>query len=147
MPATDVEALASPLMGLFEKRRARKFFMFVQDYEEDSPATHQGMDLNTTSAQAVFEYILLSPHSPLILLSFCSQSPLIYLSFSAHPPLISLLFSSHSPPVLPSLLSPFSFSDMCIECMLYRSASLLCFAALHGLHKNVMANESDGVKM
>jgi Rab GDP dissociation inhibitor len=27
VPATDVEALRSPLMGLFEKRRARKFFL------------------------------------------------------------------------------------------------------------------------
>lgn len=27
VPASDYEALRSPLMGLFEKRRARKFFM------------------------------------------------------------------------------------------------------------------------
>jgi RAB protein geranylgeranyltransferase component A len=27
VPATDFEALRSPLMGLFEKRRARSFFM------------------------------------------------------------------------------------------------------------------------
>jgi Rab GDP dissociation inhibitor len=27
VPATDMEALRSPLMGLFEKRRARNFFM------------------------------------------------------------------------------------------------------------------------
>lgn len=27
VPATDYEALRSPLMGLFEKRRARKFFL------------------------------------------------------------------------------------------------------------------------
>ena len=30
VPANDVEALKSPLMGLFEKRRARSFFIFVQ---------------------------------------------------------------------------------------------------------------------
>lgn len=35
VPATDMEALKSPLMGLFEKRRARKFFIFVQDYKEN----------------------------------------------------------------------------------------------------------------
>lgn len=29
VPASDYEALRSPLMGLFEKRRARKFFMCV----------------------------------------------------------------------------------------------------------------------
>lgn len=27
VPATDMEALRSPLMGLFEKRRARNFFL------------------------------------------------------------------------------------------------------------------------
>ena len=30
VPATDYEALKSPLMGLFEKRRARSFFMCAQ---------------------------------------------------------------------------------------------------------------------
>lgn len=29
VPATDYEALRSPLMGLFEKRRARNFFLYV----------------------------------------------------------------------------------------------------------------------
>ena len=29
VPATDTEALKSPLMGMFEKRRAKKFFMYV----------------------------------------------------------------------------------------------------------------------
>ena len=34
MPATDWEALKSPLMGLFEKRRAAKFLSYVQQYDE-----------------------------------------------------------------------------------------------------------------
>eukprot|EP00897_Mesotaenium_endlicherianum_P008336 jgi/Mesen1/7530/ME000391S06764 len=55
VPATDTEALVSPLMGLFEKRRARKFFIFVQDYEESNPATHQGMDLDRVTAKDVFD--------------------------------------------------------------------------------------------
>ncbi|KAJ6733768.1 RAB GDP-DISSOCIATION INHIBITOR [Salix koriyanagi] len=42
VPATDVEALKSPLMGLFEKRRARKFFIYVQDYEDNDPKSHEG---------------------------------------------------------------------------------------------------------
>ncbi|WOG97414.1 hypothetical protein DCAR_0416754 [Daucus carota subsp. sativus] len=53
VPANDVEALKSPLMGLFEKRRARKFFVFVQDYNENEPKTHEGMDLKTVTAKAV----------------------------------------------------------------------------------------------
>ncbi|KAL1544354.1 guanosine nucleotide diphosphate dissociation inhibitor-like protein [Salvia divinorum] len=51
VPATDVEALKSPLMGLFEKRRARKFFVFVQDFDESDPKTHHGMDLSTITAR------------------------------------------------------------------------------------------------
>ncbi|OMJ77697.1 hypothetical protein SteCoe_22643 [Stentor coeruleus] len=45
VPATDVEALKSDLMGLLEKRRCKKFFKFVQDYDPTKPATHKGMDL------------------------------------------------------------------------------------------------------
>ncbi|KAK4252748.1 hypothetical protein QN277_014298 [Acacia crassicarpa] len=51
VPATDVEALKSPLMGLFEKRRARKFFIYVQDYEESDPKSHEGLDLNQVTAR------------------------------------------------------------------------------------------------
>ena len=45
MPVTPMEALKSPLMGIFEKRRAGKFFSYVQDYDEKDPKTHNGMDL------------------------------------------------------------------------------------------------------
>ncbi|KAL2936761.1 hypothetical protein RDABS01_020210 [Bienertia sinuspersici] len=51
VPATDVEALKSPLMGLFEKRRARKFFIYVQDYEDSDPKSHEGLDLNKITAR------------------------------------------------------------------------------------------------
>ncbi|KAL6225084.1 hypothetical protein ACLB2K_003936 [Fragaria x ananassa] len=51
VPANDVEALKSPLMGLFEKRRARKFFLYVQDFEENDPKTHEGMDLTKVTAK------------------------------------------------------------------------------------------------
>ncbi|RZC67180.1 hypothetical protein C5167_010867 [Papaver somniferum] len=53
VPATDVEALRSPLMGLFEKRPARKFFIYVQDYEENDPKFHEGLDLNKVTAREV----------------------------------------------------------------------------------------------
>jgi Rab GDP dissociation inhibitor len=49
-----VEALKSPLMGLFEKRRARKFFIYVQNYEEDDPRTHEGLDLNRVTTKELF---------------------------------------------------------------------------------------------
>ena len=42
VPSTEMEAVRSPLMGLFEKRRARNFFQYLQNWREDDPATHQG---------------------------------------------------------------------------------------------------------
>ena len=42
VPADAGEALRSPLMGLFEKRRAKRFFEFVGAYNEDDPSTFQG---------------------------------------------------------------------------------------------------------
>ncbi|XP_060208962.1 guanosine nucleotide diphosphate dissociation inhibitor 1 isoform X1 [Lycium barbarum] len=57
VPATDMEALKSPLMGIFEKRRARKFFIYVQDYKESDPKTHEGMDLTrVTTRELIAKY-------------------------------------------------------------------------------------------
>ena len=58
VPASDVEALKSPLMGLFEKRRARKFFIYVQDYEQNDPKSHEGLDLNKVTARDLISYFL-----------------------------------------------------------------------------------------
>lgn len=43
VPATEMEALSSPLMGLFEKRRARNFFQWLARFKADDPSTHQGV--------------------------------------------------------------------------------------------------------
>ncbi|GJN12221.1 hypothetical protein PR202_ga30479 [Eleusine coracana subsp. coracana] len=57
VPSTDMEALKSPLMGLFEKRRAGKFFLYVQDYKENDPSTHKGYDLTRiTSKELISKY-------------------------------------------------------------------------------------------
>jgi Rab GDP dissociation inhibitor len=42
VPSTEMEAVRSSLMGLFEKRRAKNFFQFLQNWREEDPATHQG---------------------------------------------------------------------------------------------------------
>jgi Rab GDP dissociation inhibitor len=42
VPSSAREALSSPLMGLFEKRRAKNFLEWVGSFEEDSPSTHYG---------------------------------------------------------------------------------------------------------
>ena len=42
VPSTEMEAVRSPLMGLFEKRRAKNFFQYLQNWKEADPVTHQG---------------------------------------------------------------------------------------------------------
>ncbi|XP_057776729.1 guanosine nucleotide diphosphate dissociation inhibitor 2-like isoform X2 [Salvia miltiorrhiza] len=54
VPATDMEALKSPLMGFFEKRRARTFFSYVHNYNESDPKTHEGMDLTRVTTKELF---------------------------------------------------------------------------------------------
>ncbi|KAL5990716.1 Rab GDP dissociation inhibitor alpha [Asimina triloba] len=56
VPATDMEALKSPLMGFFEKRRARNFIVYVQSYEQNNPSTHEGLDLTRVATRALIEY-------------------------------------------------------------------------------------------
>ena len=46
LPATESEAITSSLMGLFEKNRARQFFGFVRNYDENEPKTQQGFFLS-----------------------------------------------------------------------------------------------------
>jgi len=54
VPATDSEAIGSKLMGMFEKRRCRKFFIYVQDYEPEKARDHQGLDLTSCTMADVF---------------------------------------------------------------------------------------------
>ena len=39
VPSTEYEALSSSLMGFFEKRRAKKFFEYVQSIDLENPST------------------------------------------------------------------------------------------------------------
>ena len=52
-----MEALKSPLMGLFEKRRARNFFVYVQNYNEADPVTHQGLDLTRITTRELISWV------------------------------------------------------------------------------------------
>ncbi|KAG9100995.1 Rab GDP dissociation inhibitor alpha [Ceratobasidium sp. 370] len=61
VPSTEMEAVKSPLMGLFEKRRAKKFFEFVQGWKDDDPATHAGVNLDTDSMKTIYEKFGLEP--------------------------------------------------------------------------------------
>ncbi|KAJ3097022.1 Rab GDP dissociation inhibitor alpha [Phlyctochytrium planicorne] len=54
VPASQAEALASPLMSLLEKRNAQLFFEFIQGYDFGDSKTHQGLDLNTATMAQVY---------------------------------------------------------------------------------------------
>ncbi|KAH9984644.1 rab GTPase activator [Russula compacta] len=61
VPSTEMEAVKSPLMGLFEKRRAKKFFEFLQNWSDEDPATHQGLNLDIDTMRTVYQTFGLEP--------------------------------------------------------------------------------------
>jgi len=56
VPASDMEALQSPLMGFFQKRKARSFFIFVQDFVAADPRSWQGLDVRRMPTRALFDH-------------------------------------------------------------------------------------------
>ena len=66
-----METLKSPLMGIFEKRRAHKFFIYVHDYNETDPKTHDGMDLiRVTTREPLLVRELSAYHIPIYQMVF-----------------------------------------------------------------------------
>jgi len=63
VPATPEEALRSPLMGLFEKRRFRKFLIYVDQFKEDKPDTYEGLNLRVMTMRQLYEHFGLVPES------------------------------------------------------------------------------------
>ncbi|KAK5721832.1 Rab GDP dissociation inhibitor alpha [Elasticomyces elasticus] len=55
VPSDAGEALRSPLMGIFEKRRARNFLSWVAAFDEADPKTHNGMNLSQTTMKLVYD--------------------------------------------------------------------------------------------
>ncbi|KAL0225352.1 hypothetical protein RCL1_003264 [Eukaryota sp. TZLM3-RCL] len=61
VPASDVEALKSPLMGIFEKRRCKNFLQFVAEFDESNPQTSiKGWDMSVKPMRDVFEHFSLT---------------------------------------------------------------------------------------
>jgi len=54
VPAAPDEALKSPLMSLFEKRRFRKFLIYIDQYVANKPETHEGHDLNVMTMRELY---------------------------------------------------------------------------------------------
>lgn len=45
VPANDMEALKSSLMGLFEKKRCMNFYKFLENLEFDNTKTWKNLDV------------------------------------------------------------------------------------------------------
>ncbi|CCE62437.1 hypothetical protein TPHA_0C02840 [Tetrapisispora phaffii CBS 4417] len=54
VPSNEMEAITSPLMGIFEKRRMKKFLEWISNYNDDDNSTHQGLDLDKNTMDEVF---------------------------------------------------------------------------------------------
>ncbi|XP_037958287.1 rab GDP dissociation inhibitor beta [Teleopsis dalmanni] len=55
VPVDQKEALASDLMGIFEKRRFRNFLIYVQDFKDDDPKTWKDFDPTKATMQALYD--------------------------------------------------------------------------------------------
>jgi Rab GDP dissociation inhibitor len=55
VPSDAGEALRSSLMGIFEKRRAKRFLEWVGDFKDDDPATHQGLNMAACTMKEVYD--------------------------------------------------------------------------------------------
>lgn len=55
VPGNDSEALKSSLMGLWEKKRCKNFFVYIQDIEEDNPDTWGKIDIKAQPMADVFK--------------------------------------------------------------------------------------------
>jgi len=55
VPVDQKEALASDLMGMFEKRRFRNFLIYVQDFQNEDPKTWKDFDPNTQNMLALYD--------------------------------------------------------------------------------------------
>ncbi|XP_072285296.1 rab GDP dissociation inhibitor alpha-like isoform X2 [Pyxicephalus adspersus] len=55
VPSTETEALASSLMDMCEKRRFRKFLVFVANFNENDSKTFEGVDPKSTTMRDVYK--------------------------------------------------------------------------------------------
>ena len=55
VPANDMEALKSNLMGLFEKKRCMNFYKYIENIEEDNPKTWKDLDLANVAMVDVYK--------------------------------------------------------------------------------------------
>lgn len=65
VPATDKEAIKSDLMGLFEKKRCKNFFQYIQKINLSDPKTweKEKIDIKTQPFSKVIEKFELEPNT------------------------------------------------------------------------------------
>lgn len=63
VPVDQKEALASDLMGLFEKRRFRNFLVYVQEFDEADPKTWKDINPQTSTTAHLYEKFGLDPNT------------------------------------------------------------------------------------
>jgi len=58
VPANEVEALGTSLMGFFEKRRFKDYLVFCAEYDASKPKTHGKINAKTPTSVLIAEYDL-----------------------------------------------------------------------------------------
>ncbi|XP_057181748.1 rab GDP dissociation inhibitor alpha isoform X3 [Triplophysa rosa] len=56
VPCTETDTQTSDLMGMFDKRRFRKFLSFILNFDENDPRTHHDMDPHRSTMREVFRH-------------------------------------------------------------------------------------------
>ncbi|GKT59109.1 GDP dissociation inhibitor [Colletotrichum tofieldiae] len=55
VPSDAGEALRSPLMGIFEKRRMKSFIEWIGTFDLKDPGTHKGLDISRVTMKEVYD--------------------------------------------------------------------------------------------
>jgi len=76
VPSDAAEALRSPLMGIFEKRRMKSFIEWVGTFDIKDPATHKGLNMASCTMKDVYDKFGLEPGTR----DFIGHAMALYLS-------------------------------------------------------------------
>jgi Rab GDP dissociation inhibitor len=63
VPSNVKEATTSSLLGLMEKNRYKNFMQYIQDYKDEDPKTHKGLDLKKMKASDLYKHFNLSENT------------------------------------------------------------------------------------
>lgn len=83
VPSTKTEALASQLMGFFQKRKFQSFLQWANNYEANDPKSFDGVDVNKTTTKQLYDKFGLDENTT----QFIGHAMALHLddSYLAHP--------------------------------------------------------------